>query len=250
MRIKLSDYSTKPPKEFLKNEKKYEEKFDDIVDEIGDLSEQLYANKNHNLLVIMQGMDTSGKDGATEKVFRECSPVHCKAFGFKKPTDEEMSHDFLWRVHQHTPPKGHIHVFVRSHYEDILIQRVHNWVDESRVTARINAINAFEKLLIQDNNTTILKFFMHISKERQLEKLKERMEKEDKFWKHNPGDWGERKYWDQYMDAYEDAINRSEIPWIIAPVDSRDYRNYFIAKQVLETLQSFKLKWPKLKGDE
>ena len=111
MRIKLSDISTKPPKDFLKNEKKYEEKFDDIVDEIGDLCEQLYANKDRNLLVIMQGMDTSGKDGATEKVFRECSPVNCKAFGFKKPTDEELAHDFLWRVHQHTPPKGHIHIF-------------------------------------------------------------------------------------------------------------------------------------------
>ncbi|MFK7807531.1 MAG: polyphosphate kinase, partial [Saprospiraceae bacterium] len=139
-----------------------------------------------------------------------------------------------------------IKIFNRSHYEDILIQKVHGWITPKQTKQRMDSINAFEKLIAQDNGTTILKFYMHLSPERQLEKLQERIDDPEKNWKHNPGDWEERKLWPKYRKAYEYAINNSEIPWIIAPVDSRSYRNYFIAKKVLETLKKMKIKLPVL----
>jgi PPK2 family polyphosphate:nucleotide phosphotransferase len=240
--IKLSEFATTAPKGL--NKKYIKEETRELAKRIAELHEIMIAEKKHSLLVVLQGMDTSGKDGSAHETFKYCTPVGLSAFGFKKPTDEEFAHDFLWRVHKQTPGKGEIKVFVRSHYEDVLIQRVHNWIDEDRVTARINAINAFEENLINDNNTTILKFYMHLSKERQLEKLQERIDNPEKNWKHNPGDWKEREHWDAYMNAYEDAINRSTIPWIIAPVDQRWYRNYFIAKKVCETLESLNMKKP------
>lgn len=242
--IRLSEIPTTPPEDF--NKKEYKKKTDRIAKEIADLSWKLVAEKKNNLLIVFQGMDSSGKDGATKNVFKYSSPSVVSAVSFKKPSDEEFAHDFLWRVTKHAPEKGKIKVFIRSHYEDILIQRVHKWISEDRVTARINAINAWEKLLVEDNDTTILKFYMHLSKERQKEKLIERIDVPEKNWKHRDGDWDERKLWDQYRDAYENAINKSEIPWIIAPVDSRTYRNYFIASKVLETLKAMNLSFPVL----
>jgi len=243
--IKLSDYSTKSPKGVNKKETKKEMK--KLLEELADLQYLLQAEGKHSLLVILQGMDASGKDGVTKNVFGTFMPSGINVTSFKKPTDEEFAHDFLWRVHKQAPEKGKIKVFVRSHYEDILIQRVHKWISEEQVTTRINAINAWETLLRDDNHTTVLKFYLHLSKERQKEKLIERIEDPDRNWKHNDGDWEERKLWDQYRAAYEDAINRSEIPWIIAPVDSRTYRNYFIASKVLETLRSMNLQYPPFK---
>lgn len=243
--IKLQDYSTKPPEGVSKKSIKKELK--DIQDRIGDLHRLMMAEKKHSLLVIFQGMDSSGKDGATREAFKACTPHGVSAHSFKKPTEEEFAHDFLWRCHKLAPGKGQIQVFIRSHYEDILIQRVHNWIDEERVENRIKAINAWEHLLQFDNNTTILKFYMHLSKERQLEKLQERIDVPEKNYKHNPGDWEERKLWDKYMDCYSDIINKCNTPkWIIAPVDSRWYRNYFIAKKILETLESFNMSYPPL----
>lgn len=246
--IDLSKISTRAPKELDKNTTKKKTK--EIAERIGVLAEMMKAEKKHSLLVVFQGMDSSGKDGATEHVFSATSPSHVGVKGFKKPTDEEFAHDFLWRVGKEAPEKGMIKVFVRSHYEDVLIQRVHSWITEERVTHRINAINAWEKLLINDNNTTILKFYMHLSKERQKEKLQERIDNPEKNWKHNPGDWEERKHWDKYIKAYEDVINRSAVPWIIAPVNQRWYRNYFIAKKVLETLKAMNIELPTLKDGE
>ncbi len=191
-------------------------------------------------------MDSSGKDGATANVFSRCSPAGVGFQAFKKPSDEEFAHDFLWRVHKAAPAKGQIKIFNRSHYEDILIQRVHGWIDEERVTKRINAINAFEELLEFDNNTKVLKFYMHLSHERQGEKLQERIDDPDKNWKHNEGDWEERKLWDKYRECYEDAINRSSIPWSIVPVDSRWYRDYVIAKKVADTLEGLNMSFPVL----
>jgi len=245
--IKLSEISTRAPKGT--DEDEIRKKTKDIAKEIEDLQSIMAAQKKHSLLVVLQGLDSSGKDGTTREVFKYCSPTGVKAKGFGKPTDEEFAHDFLWRVHPHAPAKGEISVFVRSHYEDVLIQRVHNWIDEPRVTARINAINAWEELLIHDNNTTILKFYLHLSKERQLEKLTERIETPRKQFKHNDGDWEERKHWDRYIECYEDVINRSTVPWIIAPVDQRWYRNYFIAKEVLKALKKMDLEYPPLKTD-
>jgi len=242
--IKLADYSSDAPKGISK--KDLEEETKDLYKEVEELQETMYAEGKHSLLVVFQGMDSSGKDGATRNVFKQCSPSGVRAFSFKKPTDDEFAHDFLWRVHKLTPAKGMIHVFNRSHYEDVLIQRVHGWIDEEHVSKRIAAINAFEELLQFDNNTTVLKFYMHISRERQQEKLQERIDEPEKNWKHNDNDWKEAKHWDQYMEAYEDLFNRCTVPWIIAPVDQRWYRNYFIAKKVVETLKGLNMKRPLL----
>ncbi len=242
--IKLSQISASAPEGFHK--KSIKKECDAMAKEIAYMCEQLYANKNHNILVVFQGMDSSGKDGCTEHAFKYCSPLWVSAKGFKKPTDEEFAHDFLWRVHKHAPQKGTIQVFVRSHYEDILIQRVHKWIDEGQVSMRMDAINAWEKLLVKDNNTTVVKFFLHLSKERQEEKLRERLERPEKFFKHNDGDWEEREHWDEYWRCYEDAMNRSEIPWTVVPADVRWNRNYVVIKKIHETLKSFNLEWPAL----
>ncbi len=243
--IKLSDYSTRPPEDYDK--KKIRAQTKKIQEEIAEQQELLQANKKHSLLVILQGMDSSGKGGTTRETFKLCAPHGVNVKAFKKPTEEEFAHDFLWRVHKHAPQKGMIQVFDRSHYEDVLIHRVHGWISEEHCDKRIAAINAFEELLVFDNNTTILKFYMHLSKERQTEKLKERIADPTKNWKHNDGDWEEAKLWDKYMDAFENVINKSTIPWIIAPVDSRTYRNYFVASKVLETLKSFNMEYPLIK---
>ncbi len=245
--IKLSEIDTRAPKGT--DEAEIRKKTKKIAKEIQRLQSIMHAQKKHSLLVVFQGMDSSGKDGATRETFKYCSPSGIKTKGYGKPTDEEFAHDFLWRVHPHAPAKGEVSVFIRSHYEDVLIQRVHGWIDEERVDKRINAINAWEELLQFDNNTTVLKFYLHLSKERQHEKLMERIEIPRKNFKHKDGDWEQREYWDKYIECYEDVINRSTIPWIIAPVDQRWYRNYFIANKVLETLQSMDLEYPKLETE-
>ncbi len=242
--IQLKDYSADAPADIDKDDIK--DQTDEMVERIGKLQDILYAQKKHSLLVVYQGMDASGKDGATEKVFKDCHPAGLNVISFKKPTEEEFAHDFLWRVHKHTPAQGMIHIFNRSHYEDVLIQRVHGWISEEHVDKRIASINAFEKLLQYDANTTILKFYLHISYEQQKIELQERIDEHDKHWKHNRNDWREREHWEEYMKAYEDVFNRSEIPWHIVPVDQRWYRDYVIAKTVLEALEELPLEYPPL----
>jgi PPK2 family polyphosphate:nucleotide phosphotransferase len=217
-----------------------------LVERLGELQHTMYAEGKYSALVILQGMDGSGKDGAVRKVFNECTIAGLDLVSFKKPSEEEFAHDFLWRVHKWVPQKGMMTIFNRSHYEDILIQRVHGWIDESRVEKRMAAINAFEDLLQFDNNTLIFKFFMHISKEEQEIQLRQRLEDPSKNWKHNDGDWEERKHWDKYMDAYEYAINNSRTPWHICPVDNRWYRDYVIAKTLVEGLEKLNMKLPAL----
>ena len=242
--IKLSKISTLPPKGAEKED--YRDRTKKITREIATLQEKMYAEKKHSLLVIFQGMDSSGKDGATGNVFKRCSPSGVRAFSFKKPTDLEFDHDFLWRVHKEVPPKGIIQIFNRSHYEDILIQWVHGWITNKRAKQRMASINAFEELLQQDNGTTILKFYMHISPERQLEKLQERIDDPEKNWKHKDADWKETPYWDEYRNAYEYAINESSIPWVIIPSDQAWYRNYLVAKTVRDTLHNMNMIRPTL----
>jgi PPK2 family polyphosphate:nucleotide phosphotransferase len=242
--IKLNKISTKAPEKLKKKEiKKLSAR---MTEEIGLFQHVLYAEKKQSILVILQGLDASGKDGATKFVFQNCGTIGLDAFGFKKPTDEEFAHDFLWRMHKLTPAKGFIQIFNRSHYEDILIQRVHKWIDMKRVKNRMDAINAMERILEVDNNTKVLKFYLHISKEKQREKLQERIDKPAKNWKHNSNDWEETKLWDQYRIAYEYAINQSSIPWHIIPVDNRWYRNYLISKIVLDTLKAMNPQLPLL----
>lgn len=246
--IDIKTISAKPPEGAKKKEHK--KKFEKMVERITELQNILYAQEKHSLLVVLQGMDSSGKDGTTRKVF---GPIPAYAIGlksFKKPTDEEFSHDFLWRVHKEMPAKGMIKIFNRSHYEDILIQRVHKWISEERVDNRIEAINALEKLVQFDNNTTILKFYLHLSHERQGEKLQERLDVPEKNWKHNDGDWKEREHWDAYMECYNDVFNRCNSPaWHIIPSDDQWYRNYCVAKIVLETLEAMDLKFPELESE-
>ena len=242
--IKLSSISTSAPGDV--KEKHIKEETEALVERLGDLQQRLYAERKHAMLVVFQGMDGSGKDGATHKVFDRCHLTGLNLTSFKKPTEEEFAHDFLWRVHKTVPQKGMIGIFNRSHYEDILIQRVHGWIDEKRVEQRMKAINAFEELLAFDNDTHIFKFYMHISYAEQEKQLRQRMEDPEKYWKNNPGDWEERKLWDKYMDAYEYAINNSSIPWFICPVDDRWYRDYFIAKILVEALEQMHLVMPPL----
>jgi len=244
-KIQISKLTTNAPKSA--DEDKMVDKREKISKEIGKYAMKMSAETKQSLLVVLQGMDASGKDGVARKVFRYCSPSMCHAHSFKKPSEEEFAHDFLWRVHKHAPAKGHIQIFIRSHYEDILIQRVHKWITPKKVTARINAINAFEDLLKQDNNTTVLKFFLNISPERQLEKLQERIDDPERNWKHKDGDWVERKYWKDYMKCYQDAMNRSTTPWIPVPADQRWYRDYFVATEVLKAFKKMNPILPVLK---
>jgi PPK2 family polyphosphate:nucleotide phosphotransferase len=247
MGMDIRQISTRAPEGLQKQVIK--DKTKQLADEMRELATMMYANKTKSLLVVLQGMDSSGKDGVSKAVFSKVSPTIVSAYSFKKPSEEEFAHDFLWRVHKQAPRKGEIKLFVRSHYEDILIQRVHNWIDEKRVRVRMDAINAFEKLLQEDNDTIVMKFFLHLSKERQKEKLLERIEEQNKNYKHNDNDWQERKHWDKYMSAYQDAIDRSDIPWHIVPSDQPWYRNYFVAEKVVECLRSLDMHFPPLEEE-
>ena len=243
-KILLSQIKASAPAKL--DEKKIKKKTKEIAKEIAELVTIMSANKKYSLLVVLQGMDSSGKDGVSKAVFNATPPTMVSAYGFTKPSDEEFAHDFLWRAHKQVPAKGEVKIFVRSHYEDVLIQRVHNWISKKKVDNRIKAINAFETLLQEDNDTIVMKFFLNLSKARQKEKLTERIEDVEKNYKHNDGDWEERKHWRKYMNAYQDVLNRSEIPWHIVPADSRWYRNYFVASQVLKKLKSLKETYPPL----
>ncbi|RMF27590.1 MAG: polyphosphate kinase [Bacteroidetes bacterium] len=243
--IKLSEIPTRPPADVKKKECRKQTRA--LTRRLGELQHVLRAQRKHAVLVIFQGMDASGKDGAVRNVFRHCSHDGVSVYGFKKPTDEEFAHDFLWRVHKQCPARGEIKIFNRSHYEDVLIQRVHGWIDEARVRKRMAAINAFEQLLQFDNDTLILKFYLHISYEQQEIELRQRMEEADKHWKHNPNDWKERERWDDYMRAYEDVLNGSALPWHIIPVDVRWYRDYLVARTLVHELEKLDLEYPGLK---
>ena len=218
---------------------------------IGELHQQLVAEGKHGVLVILQGMDASGKDGAMRKVFGDCTPFGLRAVGWKKPTEEEMKHDFLWRIHKQAPARGELVIFNRSHYEDVLIQRVHGWIDEQQVDRRIESINAFERLLQYDGNTLILKFYLHLSYEQQEDELMERLTEADKFYKHNDGDWKERARWDDYRAAYEDVLTRTNaVPWHVVPVDQRWYRDYVMSEIVVNALEGLGMQWPGLQTSD
>ena len=244
-RIILSKIPTLPPEKLNKEAAIIRTK--KWIERIGELQHKLYAQKEEALLVVIQGMDGSGKDGGVRNVFGGCSPSGIMVFAFKKPTDEELAHDFLWRVHKVTPKKGMIHIFVRSHYEDVLVPRVHKWISKEQARNRIEAINAFEKLLVSENGTVVLKFYMHASRKEQKRQLQERVSDPAKQWKHNPADLKEAEHWDDYMQCYEEAINESIIPWHVVPVDRRWYRDYVMAQIVCETLEKMKSRLPTFK---
>jgi PPK2 family polyphosphate:nucleotide phosphotransferase len=237
--------STRAPKKL--NKEKIKDKTAKIVAELDELQNLLYAESKHSVLVVIQGMDASGKDGAIRNVFGQLNPQGVTVKSFKAPTAEELAHDFLWRVHQNAPAKGMIQIFNRSHYEDILITRVHKWCDDKTAKLRMKAINDFEELL-KLNNTHILKFYLHISKEEQQERLNERLNDPKKQWKYNAKDFEEAKLWADYMNAYEEAFkNCNKIPWIITPSDQNWYKEYIIASNLYNLLASLKMRYPGLK---
>ena len=204
-----------------------------------DLQYRLYAENRRSLLVVLQAMDTAGKDGVIRYVFAGLNPQGCAVTAFKVPSAEESGHDFLWRVHRAVPSRGDIGIFNRSHYEEVLVVRVHDLVPKKVWSKRYEQINAFEKYLA-DDHTVIVKLFLHISKKEQLERLKARVADPLKQWKFSEGDLAERRRWDDYVEAYEDAIekcNRPWAPWYIIPADHKWYRNFAVSRILVETLQ-------------
>jgi PPK2 family polyphosphate:nucleotide phosphotransferase len=214
--------------------------------EIADLQERLYAEERQSLLVVLQGIDAAGKDGTVKHVLRGTNPAGVRVATFKEPTSDELAHDFLWRYHRDTPAAGTIGVFNRSHYEDVLVVRVKGLAPEELWRSRFDSINDFERMLVREG-TTILKFFLHISKQEQLEKFRERLERTDKYWKWSDNDIKEREHWDDYQRAYEDAVNATSTawaPWYVIPADHRWYRNYVIARVLAGTLSAMDPRFP------
>lgn len=213
---------------------------------INDLQDALFACKGGALLVVLQGIDTSGKDGATKEAFRYTSPLGVNVFGFGRPTEEELAHDYLWRLHQRTPKRGYVHVFNRSQYEDVLVVKVRNLAPPKQIEQRYEQINAFEKLLVE-NGTRVLKMMLNISKEEQGVRLRERLEVPEKRWKFNPGDLEDRKLWDQYQAAYETALQRcstAHAPWHVVPADSRSRRDAIVARLIRAELEAMNPRYP------
>lgn len=219
---------------------------DALAQRIAELQDVLYAQHKHKILIVLQGMDTSGKDGTVRGVFGKIDPLGVRSVAFKGPTAVEKDHDYLWRVHQQVPGAGEFTIFNRSHYEDVLITRVHDWIDEKECERRYEHIRNFEKMLAE-TGTIVLKFFLHISAAEQKKRLEERIADPDKHWKFDPADLEERKFWDGYQDLYAKAINETDAdhaPWYVIPADSKTHRNLAIASIVLETLEKLKPAYP------
>ena len=217
-----------------------------LTEQLAECQVMLYAQRKQKLLLVLQGMDTSGKDGTVAALFSGINPMGLLAVAFKAPTDIELAHDYLWRVHQHVPVKGEIAIFNRSHYEDVLITRVQGMIDEKECKRRYAQIRDFERMLAE-TGTIVVKVFLHISKEEQRERLQERIDDPDKQWKFNPVDVAQRKLWDDYQRAYERAIGETDAdhaPWYVIPANSKTHRNLAIATLLLEVMQSLKLSFP------
>lgn len=210
------------------------------------LQELFYADGRSSLLICLQGMDTAGKDGTINHILGTMNPQGCRVVGFRQPSTEELAHDFLWRIHQEVPPKGQVAIFNRSHYEDVLIVRVHSLVPQTIWSSRYDLINSFEKELVE-SNTHILKFYLHISKQEQLSRFKDRLDDPTKQWKISEADYKERHFWDDYTAAYEDVLSRcstERAPWFVIPSDHKWFRNLAIARIVVEYLEGLDLKFP------
>jgi PPK2 family polyphosphate:nucleotide phosphotransferase len=221
------------------------------LERLRDLQELLYVDGRFAVLLVLQGMDTSGKDGTVKHLSSGVSLVGAEMTNFKAPSGTELAHDFLWRVHQHVPERGRIGIYNRSHYEDVLIVRVHNLVPREVWETRYEQINAFERTLTQ-NHTIVIKCFLHISKGEQKERLLARLDNPAKHWKFNPGDLKERSYWDAYQQAYEAALSRcntANAPWYVIPADKKWHRNYAVTRILVETLERLDLRPPTIDFD-
>ena len=223
-----------------------EAELEKLQTKLGELQQMLFAEGKHKVLVVLQGMDTSGKDGTIKHVFRLINPLGVRVANFKRPTEEELAHDYLWRVHEEVPGKGQVTIFNRSHYEDVLVVRVHDLVPKAVWKKRYDHIVDFERMLA-DEGTVIRKFFLHISKDEQKERLLERIENKAKNWKFEHGDLDERKLWDPYQSAYADAIAKTsteDAPWYIVPSNKKWFRNLVISNVLIDTLSSLKMQYP------
>jgi len=213
------------------------------IERLSELQQRLYAENRRALLVVLQGMDASGKDGTIRHVMSGVNPMGCRVTAFKVPSTEEADHDFLWRIHRAMPPRGEIGIFNRSHYEDVLVVRVHQLVSKAIWSKRYEQINRFERFLA-DNGVTILKFFLHISKEEQRRRFDERLKDPAKNWKFSATDVAERRYWDAYMRAYEDALSCCSTPWAVVPSDKKWFRDLAVSQIIVETLEAMDPRYP------
>lgn len=244
-KVKLNDYDPAYSAGFS-SQADVQEALDKDLLRLIDLQEVMFAEAKHSLLIVVQAMDTGGKDGLISHVFRGLNPAGVEVASFKAPTAEELGHDFLWRIHHQAPAKGLITVFNRSHYEDVLIARVHELVPKRVWKARYDQINAFEELLT-GSGTTILKFFLYISKDEQKRRLEDRLNQKEKHWKFNPGDLVERELWDDYMEAYEALLSKcstKEAPWHIVPANHKWYRDYIVTQTILTAMEDMKMAYP------
>ena len=248
-RVDLSQWDPDDTSAFDGSKEQAQDRLSKLNRQLEDLQERLYAEHKQRVLIVLQAMDTGGKDGTIRDVFQGVDPQGVKIANFKAPTQEELDHDFLWRVHKHTPARGEITILNRSHYEDVLVVRVHQLVPPNVWGRRYAQINDFERLLAEEG-TTILKFFLHISKEEQKERLQDRLDTPNKRWKFNIGDLKERKLWPAYMEAYEDAISKTSTktaPWYIVPAHRNWYRNLVVAAVIVETLERLEMRYPEPK---
>lgn len=225
--------------------------FKALSSQLVDLQEKLYAENKRSLLVVLQAMDAAGKDSTIRHVFGPVNPEGCQVTSFKSPSKEELAHDYLWRVHQHTPADGNIAVFNRSHYEETLIVKVKGWAPLDRIAKRYEQINCFEKMLV-DEGTAVVKFMIHISKDYQKERLQRRLDRPDKHWKFNPEDLTERSHWDEYMKEFSTTLSKcstGHAPWYIVPAERRWFRNLLVTKTLVDTLTRMDLKMPEATFD-
>ncbi len=232
---------------FTGNKKAAQARTASLIKDLDRLQEVLYAERKHRVLLVLQGMDTAGKDGAIRHIFSGVNPQGVRVASFKVPTAEEMAHDFLWRIHQQTPGSGEIAIFNRSHYEDVLIVRVHGLISREESRRRYAEINAFEQILANEG-TTILKFFLHIDKAQQKKRLQARLDTKDKHWKFNVADLKERVRWQEYTKAYEDAVSATSTdwaPWYVIPSNRKWYRNLVISTILVKCLKDLKMTYPK-----
>ena len=245
-RVDLGEWDPNDKSAFPGKKKEGRKRLLELNEQLEELQELLYAEHKHKVLIVLQAMDTGGKDGTIRHVFEGVNPQGVRVAGFKVPTPEELDHDFLWRVHKQTPGRGEIVIFNRSHYEDVLVVRVRNLAPKQVWSKRYDHINGFERTLA-DEGTTILKFFLHISLDEQKERLQARLDEPNKRWKFNPADLEERKLWPEYLRAYEDAIARTSTewaPWYIVPANRKWYRNLVVGTVITETLDGLDMRYP------
>ena len=244
--VKLSDWEPDRTEGWKSDKGDAERRLQKLNGELEALQELLFAEARHKVLIVLQGMDTSGKDGVIRHVFEGVNPQGVRVASFKVPTAPEQAHDYLWRVHQQVPGRGEVVIFNRSHYEDVLVVRVHNLVPAEIWKQRYDQINHFERLLAEEG-TTILKFYLHINADEQRERLLARLDEPSKRWKFNPGDLKERELWDEYQKAYEAVLSKTsqdKAPWIIVPANRKWYRDLIISAALVDTLKELKMEYP------